>query len=278
MLNSVFSFCEEDYIVSFYLAEFINSLTNVAYSTLSVKSLPCKLEDNMQGTRLIRIRPHAVYFAFCAMSPSGPSIRLSHPKVDFMSLSLLVLGIGSFLFHATLRQTLEFVDEFSMLGLTWSMLQAGLTTRQPPARARLITATLAVAYISFSAFYLWSAKIIYQVFAFTGALLGVLFRSQYVFHFARPSLPEAKRRDWNRRTWKALGVCVFGYLLWTIDLEYCAELRAVRARVGLPWAWLFEFHGWWHILTAVGASQAMEVAREVRREVEKEERGVDKSK
>jgi dihydroceramidase len=189
-----------------------------------------------------------------------------------MSLSLLVLGIGSFLFHATLRQTLEFVDEFSMLGLTWSMLQAALTARQPPARARLITAALAVAYLSFSAFYLWSAKIIYQVFAFTSSLVAVLARSQYLFHLSRPAFPDAKRRDWNWRVWKALGICVLGYLLWSIDLEYCAELRALRQKVGLPWAWVLELHGWWHILTAVGASQAMQVSREVNEELGREKR------
>jgi dihydroceramidase len=189
-----------------------------------------------------------------------------------MSLSLLVLGIGSFLFHATLRQTLEFVDEFSMLGLTWSMLQAALTARQPPAKARFITVALAVAYLSFSAFYLWSAKIIYQVFAFTSAMVAVIVRSQYLFHLSQPAFPDAKRRDWNWRVWKALGISVLGYVLWSIDLEYCAELRALRQKVGLPWAWLLELHGWWHILTAVGASQAMQVSREVNEELEREKR------
>lgn len=31
MTNEPNSFCEEDYMISFYLAEFINSLTNIAY-------------------------------------------------------------------------------------------------------------------------------------------------------------------------------------------------------------------------------------------------------
>jgi dihydroceramidase len=47
-------------------------------------------------------------------------------------------------------------------------------------------------------------------------------------------------------------------------------LRAFRQRIGVPWAFLFEFHGWWHILTAVGASQFMNVLREVREEVDRE--------
>ncbi|KAK4121869.1 hypothetical protein N657DRAFT_600022 [Parathielavia appendiculata] len=233
------NFCEEDYVVTFYIAEFINALTNFAY----------------------------VYFALKSIYPRG-RMSSSRPKPDFMSLSLLVLGIGSFLFHATLRQTLEFVDEFSMLGLTWSMLQASLTARQPPARVRLITVVLAVAYPSFAAFYFWSAKIVYHSIAFVAALLVVLARSQYTLHVLLPTFP--KRWDWNRRIWKALGWCVLGYVLWTVDLEYCAELRALRGKVGLPWAWLLEFHGWWHILTAAGASQAMQVAREVREELERE--------
>jgi dihydroceramidase len=203
----------------------------------------------------------------------GPGSRgLFRPSWDFMSVSLLVLGFGSFLFHATLRQVLEFVDEFSMLGLTWSMLQATLTVRQPPSRARLITIGLAIVHLAFAVFYIWSAKIIYQVFAFTGALFILICKSQHTFHFAQPALPEAKRKDLNWRSWKGIGICLAGYLLWSIDLEYCAELRALRQQVGLPWAWLFEFHGWWHILTAIGASQCMQVAREAREEMRKEKK------
>lgn len=192
------------------------------------------------------------------------------PKWDFMSASLLVLGIGSFSFHATLRQTCEFADELSMLGLTWSMLQATLTARQPPARAHLVSAALAVIYVAFSAFYVWSARIIYQVIAFAVALGLVTLRSQYLFHRLQPRFPPAKSRDWNARTWQAIAICLAGYVLWNIDLEHCAELRRLRQRVGLPWAWLFELHGWWHVLTAVGAARFMDVAREVRAEVERE--------
>jgi dihydroceramidase len=192
------------------------------------------------------------------------------PSWDFMSVSLLVLGIGSFLFHATLRQTLEFVDEFSMIGLAWSMLQASLTFRQPPGRARAISIALAVVYLSFSVFYLQAPLIIYQVYAFTSSLGALLLHTFYVFYWAPYGLPESKLRDWSRRTWKAVAISVVGYLLWIIDFEYCAQLRAMRQHLGLPWAFLLELHGWWHILTAVGASQSMQIAREARAEMNRE--------
>ncbi|KAL2160754.1 hypothetical protein VTH06DRAFT_951 [Thermothelomyces fergusii] len=63
----------------------------------------------------------------------------------------------------------------------------------------------------------------------------------------------------------------------TVDLERCADLRALGQPLALPWAWLFEFHGWWHVLTAVGASQAIQVAREVREELERERRSPNES-
>ncbi|KAK1756232.1 ceramidase [Echria macrotheca] len=243
------NFCEEDYVVTFYLAEFINSISNLAYIYLALK---------------------AMYYPTTTTGRRQPSPWSAPPKIDFMSLSLLLLGIGSILFHATLRQTLEFSDELSMLCLTWSMLQAVLTARQTPSRARFISVILGIIYLSFSAFYIHSARIIYQVIAFATGIGLVTLRSQYLFHRLTPPFPEDKSRDWNVRTWQAIGICLVGYVLWNIDLEYCMELRALRARLGLPWAWGLELHGWWHCLTAVGAARFMDVAREVREEVERE--------
>lgn len=50
---------------------------------------------------------------------------------------------------------------------------------------------------------------------------------------------------------------LFGYVLWQIDFRYCAQLTQLKRAVGMPWSFVFEFHGWWHILTAVGAYSFM---------------------
>ena len=198
---------------------------------------------------------------------SGP-----RPRVDSMSLALLVLGICSFLFHATMRATLEFADELGMLGLAWSFLQATLTARQPPRKSALVNAALAVFVASFSGFYVYSGKIIYHVIAFGTMMVLVFLRGLYLFHRVDPPLPREKCRDWNVRMFRAAGIVLFGYFLWHVDLELCAELRALREQVGLPWAWFFELHGWWHVLTAIGAGWFADVAREIRRELEMEKK------
>ncbi|RSL68393.1 hypothetical protein CEP54_002824 [Fusarium duplospermum] len=237
-ITSRANFCEEDYVITLYLAEFVNALTNVTY----------------------------VYFALRYMYGGSGRRGILPARWDFMSVALLLLGIGSFLFHASLRQTLEFVDELSMLLLSWSMLRTILIMRQTPSMIRLITAILPVFFISFSIFYVWSAKIIYQVIGFWVSLILIGLRIRYLLYWLKPGFPEKQTHEWAVRTWTAAFICLFGYFIWNIDLEFCAELRDLRARVGLPWAWIFEFHGWWHILTAVGANQFMGVVREVREE------------
>ena len=142
----------------------------------------------------------------------GPGSRgLLSPAADFMSISLLVLGIASFLFHATLRHALQFGDELAMLGLAWSLLQGTLMVRQSPERARYITLGLAIVFPLVSAFYIWSGKIIYHVTAFIIMIAGIVLRGHHLFHWLQPAFPEAKRLAWRKRGRRALLLLVVGY-------------------------------------------------------------------
>jgi dihydroceramidase len=50
-----------------------------------------------------------------------------------------------------------------------------------------------------------------------------------------------------------VGCFLFGYLLWQLDFIFCPQLTAWKRAMGMPWGFLLEFHGWWHVLTAIGA-------------------------
>ncbi|KAH6645327.1 ceramidase [Truncatella angustata] len=235
------NFCEEDYVVTRYIAEFISSLTNFAY----------------------------IYFAFRYMYGPG-SQGLFAPNLDFMSISLFVLGICSFLFHASLRQTLQFADELGMLLLAWSLLQGILTRPRRTAQNRLVNTVLAIIFPLFSAFYIWTGKIIYHAVVYFMICVLITARGQYLFYFRKPEFPKDKLIDWRIRGRRQLASLVVAYILWNIDLEFCTELRAFREQIGLPWAWLFEFHGWWHLMTAYSASSFMDTVRELQREMKEE--------
>ncbi len=105
----------------------------------------------------------------------------------------------------------------------------------------------------------------------------VLFRSMYVMEFnLRSSLKQKeqmhkprredsgsesqtkeKRRLEDFRDGKILvkmwimiscGLSIFlgGFGIWTLDNEYCSDLRRWRRQIGLPWGILLEGHGWWY--------------------------------
>ncbi|KAH8664620.1 ceramidase [Xylariales sp. PMI_506] len=241
--TSTANFCEEDYVITRYLAEYINALTNLIY----------------------------VYYALRYMYGSG-SRGLFSPKWDFMSISLLVLGICSFLFHASLRHAMQFADEFAMLGLVWSLLQGLLTGRGPTAYDRLVKVSFAIVFPVFSVFYAWTGKIIYHYIVFAFALVLITVRGHYLFLWRKPGFPESKCAGWRSRGRKALALLVVGYILWNIDLEYCPELRRLKERIGLPWSWIFELHGWWHIITGISANIFMDIVREVQEELREEKK------
>ncbi|KZZ97276.1 Ceramidase [Ascosphaera apis ARSEF 7405] len=110
-----------------------------------------------------------------------------------------------------------------------------------------------------------------------GVLTALLvFRSMWVMEYAlRPSLREQASRRGNakvsdekqrrddrdlkilRSMWTMVGVGLTsflgGFLFWNIDNHLCGTLRRWRHAVGLPWGLFLEGHGYWHIMTGIGA-------------------------
>ncbi|KAH0842805.1 putative Alkaline phytoceramidase [Fonsecaea pedrosoi] len=53
----------------------------------------------------------------------------------------------------------------------------------------------------------------------------------------------------------AFGVSVFlgGFYIWNLDNQYCSTLIRWRRSIGMPWGFFLEGHGWWHLMTGIGA-------------------------
>lgn len=178
-----------------------------------------------------------------------------------MSIAMLILGINSFMFHATLRHTTQYCDEVSMFILGGAMIRSVYTINQTPATTKLINAgTWAVVGI-LSAFYIRTGDILHHVYSFNTMMLLIGARTIYLIYFCGRSSQEISRL--MKMFGKAVGILVLGYTLWQVDLEKCFGLRDIRNMVGLPWAWMFELHGWWHVLTALGASEYIKLIREL---------------
>jgi dihydroceramidase len=48
-------------------------------------------------------------------------------------------------------------------------------------------------------------------------------------------------------------IFVSGYGIWNIDNHFCHFLTDTKRSIGMPWSFVLELHGWWHIFTGIGA-------------------------
>ena len=130
-----------------------------------------------------------------------------------------------------------------MLLLGACLLQHLYTYGQTPAASKSITGAITVATLSAAWMYIRSGKIIHHLLTFTGMVNLIWPRTVYLVLCV--GREEGEWRELMGRFWKAVGLLTVGFLVWNLDLEMCAELRAVREKMGLPWAWGLELHGWW---------------------------------
>ncbi|KAL8672899.1 MAG: hypothetical protein Q9168_002653 [Polycauliona sp. 1 TL-2023] len=252
-VTSTINWCEEDYYVTPYAAEIVNTLTNLIFVLLAFR-----------GIRDCRRHGHDTVFL-----------------VAFVGY--LLVGTGSSLFHATLKYPMQLIDELSMIYTTCLMNYATFSY----SKSRLYGFTLALALGSLAIFitlyyhYLQDPAFHQNAYGILTAVM--LARSMYVMEYSlRPSLrkseesfqlhhrksmtAEQKRisqADDLRNTkilstmWililTGLGIFLSGFGLWQVDNIYCSTLRHWRRELGLPWGIILEGHGWWHLLTGIGA-------------------------
>ncbi|KAL8736262.1 MAG: hypothetical protein Q9166_000417 [cf. Caloplaca sp. 2 TL-2023] len=260
--TSTIQWCEEDYYATPYVAEIVNTLTNLMFVVLAAK-----------GIRNCRRHGHATVFL-----------------VGFVGY--LLVGTGSFLFHATLKCTLsqvtiqsrqterttdpmQLVDELSMIYTTCLMNYATFSYSKPRAYAFILALGLISLAIFITLYYHYLQEPVFHQVAYALLTVVVLARSMYVMEFnLRPSLrkneenfklqhrksmtadqKEVSRSDDLRNAqilstmWLLIltGLSIFlsGFGIWQLDNIFCSKLRDWRRELGLPWGILLEGHGWW---------------------------------
>ncbi|KAL9944978.1 hypothetical protein D7B24_001405 [Verticillium nonalfalfae] len=228
--TSVANFCEEDYAVTSYIAEFINTLTNLSY----------------------------IYYAFRYAKSANPATPW-YQKIDFMAFSLVCVGVTSAMFHGTMRQVPQLMDDLSMLLLAGALLQPIYALNQTPFRRVLVALTLIFGIGTVSVIYARSGRIVIHMWTFITLLTFIWPRTLYLVR--KTGYSGAQKRVLMRSFARAGWALLAGYALWNVDLELCLGLRALRDKVGIPFSWGLELHGWWHFLTALGASHYIRLVR-----------------
>ncbi|KAL2424354.1 hypothetical protein ABEF95_002609 [Exophiala dermatitidis] len=224
--TSIANFCEEDYGVTYMVAELINSFTNLAY----------------------------VYWAFKTLQP-GESLLST---TAFPNLALFFVGVTSFAYHLTLKYATQMGDDLSMFWVCAAIIYELYTFDKTPgfrvAFGSTLTAVLGViSAVHYNLYQLWLHNATFALL-----VTAIWPRVLYLIH---RRFEGQEKAYWIGR-FRVGGFCFLaGFVVWLIDGAVCGWLRETRSYVGLPWAFLLELHGWWHILTALGAGYCIRVSK-----------------
>lgn len=179
--------------------------------------------------------------------------------LDSLATALLFVGIASTAFHATLHQVAQLTDDLSMLVLAGALMQKLYCTSQPFISVRLVTMAIWLPTVIVSLIYVRSGNVLIHLYAF-GTMSGLI-AVKVLYSIYNKVRSEQETGELVMRFWKGVAFLAVAFTVCIVDTEMCFQLRQMRQLVGLPWAWLFELHGWWHIWTAVAAARLSELVR-----------------
>ncbi|BCS20243.1 ceramidase [Aspergillus puulaauensis] len=224
--TSYLNFCEEDYVITRYVAEFINTLSSLIYCAFGLYGL-AKLQRKQQAS-----------FSRC-----------------IPYYGLIGVGVCSAGYHMTLKYHTQMSDELSMHLLTTPLLYRILTFQMGPQHTRLVGAILLALFTIVMVVHMVMDEFLLHAVSFGAAALLITIRTMKTIP---RQIPDPSIRG-NMRRISRFGLCcfLFGYGVWLIDNFACPSLLDARKFVGTPLAFLFELHGWWHVFTSIGGYVAV---------------------
>ncbi|SCU91872.1 LAMI_0E07690g1_1 [Lachancea mirantina] len=229
--TSTIDWCEENYVVSPFVAEWSNTITNGLFVLLAVFVTYSAIRNNLEK------------------------------RFWWIGLGFGIVGVGSWFFHMTLLYEFQLLDELPMIYATciptWSIFSEETEVLRNSNRPASISRQLIVGVIVFSSaailtvVYLISRNPTFHQTAY--AILNVIVVvSAGVLATKYVKDPLAKQNLVNTM---ALSIFIFlsGFAMWQLDIHLCSFWIYIRRSfLRLPLGVLLELHAWWHLLTGTG--------------------------
>ncbi|KAI6711330.1 hypothetical protein JHW43_006160 [Diplocarpon mali] len=198
-VNAQHNFCEEDYILTSYIAEVVNTLTNLTYLYYALHGI--KNNANRKDA-VLRNLPY---------------------------LGIAGVGLGSAVFHATMKNYTQWCDDLSML-VAVATVYHRVSTFDKSLSTTVISGFVITAVIAaFSVWHCVTDEITMHsvLFAIMIILVGGKTRSIIT---ARVEDPAVAKEVKNLAAWGA-GIFVSGFIIWNIDNAICSSLTSWKRNV-----------------------------------------------
>lgn len=218
--TATIDWCEENYVVSGYIAEFLNTITNAVFILLALFAIFHAYKNKME------------------------------PRFLFTACGFCLVGVGSWWFHMTLKYHFQLLDELPMIYATcipfWSVFSEFKSSRD----SVMIGIGIFMAANLLTVIYLYVKDPTLHQAAYGFLNFLIIMKS---FRLSNKYVKsDTARSNLNLTMLWGVGLFLFGYILWNLDIHLCSGVRKVRRDIGMPYGFLLEGHGWWHIFTGLG--------------------------
>lgn len=178
----------------------------------------------------------------------------------------------------------QLVDELNMIYTTCLMAYASLSYSRSTSAQIALGVFLSLLCAGITVYYHYIQDPTFHQNVYAALTVFIVFQSVYRMEFTlRPSLRKSEEKHRKERELQddplkakeeneyenkrdleilntmwllvACGLSVFlgGFGIWALDIKYCSTLRSWRRSIGMPWGFFLEGHGWWHLMTGIGA-------------------------
>ena len=231
-----FSFCEEKYHVNLQFAESANTLTNLLYKTLAIRGI-CRIRSS--------------WLLYLILALVGFASFWNHDT------SFGGTDCGPIVHELPIRYTLLLQHHHHSSDYKASFKNLSAVASGPGRPGLRIV-------VAFCCLTSYNAGIHQLSFAFVCvASAGIL-----IYRTFRLNSTATKAKFRKLQAIGRLSI-IIEYVLWNLDFALCRTLRTWRQDFGLPYGLLLQFHGWWHIFTAVSGTCYIEMVEGLWREEEK---------
>ncbi|CAO3641504.1 unnamed protein product [Cunninghamella blakesleeana] len=224
--TATIDWCEKNYEFSPYIAEFINTTTNLSFALLSFFGLYNSIKNGF-----------------------SKSFIIAH-------LGVLLVAIGSWCFHMTLRYDMQLLDELPMIYVACIMVWHSIEvyTQKKYGISLILFLIFYSAFVTYS-YIIINNPVFHQV-SYAILVIAIVFRSVYLVQHL-PNRNEIQRYDYIQpQLVKLLKLSasgfIFAFFLWNVDNIFCHQLTYLRTFVPYALGSFTQLHGWWHNLTAIG--------------------------
>ena len=220
--TSTIDWCEKNYVTSYYLAEFWNTITNLGMIIPPVYGI---IDSLRQGFELRYTLCYAL---------------------------LLLTGIGSWMFHMTLLFEMQLLDELPMVWGGSFMLYSLYRSRNSFVDGGRIVGVILLCY----AIVVTVAYLVNKNPVFHEVMYGILISAIVLLAIKYHCLYYKKEANmfYKISFFGGMFLYAFGFTLWNIDNNFCNGITHLReTKLGsnelLTYlSPLTQLHGWWHLM------------------------------